>query len=104
MKLLMIKNVIAGSFLFAAMWASAQNGATVESEGEIQSLDFAWNKMVINGYEYDVATSVKVEINGSYGAFTMLEEGMLVEFSYLQFDDGVKRVTEVYEVDEVEEF
>ena len=53
---------------------------------------------------YSVNPNVRVEINGTYGAFTMLEEGMLVEFTFLQFSDGRREINFMREVSEVEEF
>ncbi len=84
--------------------AQQYNAPLAESEGEIFSLNFANSTMNVGGYEFQVASTVKVEIDGTYGAFTMLRKGMLIEFSYYQFDDGVRRIVEIYEVDEVEEY
>ena len=74
-----------------------------DDQGIIQGLDFATNRAVISGYQYEVSPSVRVEINGTYGAFTMLEKGMKIEFSYLQFSDGTREVTEIREVNEIDE-
>ena len=99
-----ISIALVAAFLVFAAIAHAQTAPVAEGQGEIQGLNFAANTMVINGYDYDVDINVDVEINGSYGAFTMLEEGMLIEFSFLHFDDGVRRVVEIFEVDAVEQY
>ena len=83
--------------------AREMNAPLGDDQGVIQGLDFATNRAVINGYRYEVSPTVRVEINGSYGAFTLLEEGMKIEFSYLQFSDGTREVTEIRQVDEIEE-
>lgn len=75
----------------------------VESEGRIDMLNFGAYQARVSGYNYDVSMNVEVEIAGSYGAFTMLEEGMLVQFNYLQFDDGTRQIIEMREVDVIEE-
>ena len=85
-------------------WAQEYNAPEAEGEGEVQALDFGTYDMVINGTMYDVNPNVRVEIGGSYGAFTMLEEGMLVEFTFLQFSDGRREINFMREVDEVEEY
>lgn len=99
-----LKTTVVGVLFSVATLASAQTAPSAEGQGEIHKLDFGGNKMVINGYNYDVDPNVEVEINGSYGAFTMLEEGMLIEYVFLRFDDGSRRVTEIFEVDEIEEY
>ena len=53
-----------------------------ERTGTIQQLDFGANQMIVDGYRYRVAVDVQVEIRGSYGAFTMLEEGMKINMVY----------------------
>ncbi|NKB99258.1 MAG: hypothetical protein GKR90_12295 [Pseudomonadales bacterium] len=92
-------------FVGAGLVHSQQiNAPLADGEGQVQDLNFGANTMVINGYLYQVTDATKVEIDGSYGAFTMLKKGMIVEFSFLRFDDGVRRITELFEVDEVEEY
>jgi hypothetical protein len=75
----------------------------VESQGRIDMLNFGTYEAQISGYDYDVSMNVEVEIAGSYGAFTMLEEGMLVQFNYLQFDDGTRQIIDMQEVESLEE-
>ncbi len=74
-----------------------------EGQGRIDKLNFGNHTAQIGGYDYSVSMNAEVEINNSYGAFTMLEEGMLVEFEYLQFDDGTRRITDMRQVDAIEE-
>jgi len=56
--------------------------APSQNAGVIQELDFGSQTLVIDGIRYGVAVDVKVEIAGSYGAFTMLEEGMRVYYEF----------------------
>lgn len=51
--------------------------------GRIESLDFAANTVIVGGTRYRVAVDVRVEIGGSYGAYTMLTPGMRIRFDYL---------------------
>ena len=80
------------------------NAPEGEGQGEIQSLDFGAYRAFISGSEYGVSQNVKVEIGGTYGAFTMLEEGMLIDFTYLKFKDGYREINFIQEVNEIETF
>ena len=65
--------------------ASAQNADLApmkEMEGVIQELDFAQNAMIFEGIRMHMAPELVVEIRGSYGAFTLLEEGMKALVTY----------------------
>ena len=75
-----------------------------EDQGVIDELSFAGLSMQISGYQYPVSPTVAVEIGGTYGAFTMLTEGMRIRFTYLEFDDGNKLITEIVEDPTAEEF
>ncbi len=97
--------------LVAAVWAlcagavaESYNAPEGEAEGEITELDFGKNTIVVGGYVYDVSASADVQIGGSYGAFTMLEEGMQIEFTYQRFDDGVRKIVGIRQVASVEEY
>ena len=50
--------------------------------GIIEDLDLGNNAMIVQGMRYRVAVDVEVEINGSFGAFTMLQEGMQIHYTY----------------------
>ena len=75
-----------------------------EGEGQIHDLSFGTNEMIIGGVEYQVSQTARVEIAGTFGAFTMLTKGMLVEFTYMHHADGRREIIEMREVAEVEEF
>ena len=79
---------------------SAQQYNVPESSnrGVIQTIDLAHNQMVVSGNRYDVLITAKVEINGTYGAFTMLRAGTRIEFNYKKFDDGVRQIFEIREL------
>ena len=78
--------------------------STLEDSGVIDELDIVAHKVSINGYIYDVSPTVKVEIAGSYGAFTMLEAGMGVVFEAEEYDDGSMMVINIIEDSSVEGF
>lgn len=59
-----------------------------EGAGEIHELDYSASTIVIGGDTYYVKPDAEVQINGTFGAFTMLQKGMLVEFAFKTFSDG----------------
>ena len=74
-----------------------------EGQGQIQALDFATSSVLISGREYSVSETANVEIAGTYGAFTMLTPGMLVEFTFMHYEDGYREIVDMREVSEIEE-
>ena len=72
-------------------------------EGEIHSLDFGNSTMVLQGQTYHVSPTARVEIAGSYGAFTMLQPGMRIAARFLRYDNGRREIFEVVEVPDNQE-
>jgi len=70
------------SMLGSVAFAQDGNEAVVPGFGEIQDVRLETESLVIHGLLYKVAPDAEVEIAGSYGAFTMLKEGMQVRFLY----------------------
>ena len=66
--------------------------------GVIESLSFADATMVVSGYRYRVAVDVKVEIGGSYGAFTMLKPGMPIRYEFLRISPTERRMVLIEEL------
>jgi hypothetical protein len=66
-----------------------------EMSGVIQSLDFGANTMIFEGIRYRMAPDVQVEIRGSYGAFTMLEEGMKAIVTYRLISASEREVVKI---------
>ena len=64
-------------------------------EGTIQTLDFGSNSMIFEGLRYRMAPDVQVEIRGSYGAFTMLQEGMKAAITYRVVSGSERVVTRI---------
>jgi len=81
------KTLLAAALLVvgsAAMAASSLSHLAPQKQmdGTIQALDFGANTMIFEGIRYRMAPDVEVEIRGSYGAFTMLQEGMKALVTY----------------------
>ena len=70
----------------------------IERQGTIHEVDYGTNTAIISGARYSVAIDAHVEIAGSYGAFTMLKEGMSVGFTFDRYADGVSVITEIKEL------
>lgn len=65
-----------------ALAASPDLAPEKDMEGTIQSLDYGANTMIFEGVRFLMAPELTVEIRGSYGAFTMLQEGMKAVVTY----------------------
>ena len=100
-----VRVLLCSLLLMTAGTAAARDylAPEAEAQGEIQALDFGTSSVLISGREYSVSASADVEIAGSYGAFTMLEPGMLVEFTFMHYEDGYREIIELREVSEIEE-
>lgn len=88
-------------WLLLPMAAAAQyegNYPLAEGAGEIQELDFAAQTLVIDGLRYQVAVDARVEIGGSYGAYTMLRTGMQVRFEFLRISAAERRIVLIEEL------
>jgi predicted molibdopterin-dependent oxidoreductase YjgC len=78
--------------------AAAQNYPQASRSGVIEALDFASSSMIVSGYQYDVGVDTRVEIGGSYGAFTMLQPGMRIRFDYLVVSRSERRMVLIQEL------
>ena len=83
--------------LFSASVSALADSALVEGEGRIDQLDLAKNTLTISGRVYAAPIDVPVSINGSYGAFSMLQRGMQVRFEYNVVDGSriLQRLSEL---------
>lgn len=64
-------------------------------DGTIQALDFGANSMVFEGLTFSMAPELEVQIRGSYGAFTMLQEGMKASIVYRVVSGSARVVTRI---------
>lgn len=71
---------------------------TATQVGVVQELDFGRSEMIVNGTRYAVAVDVRVEIGGSYGAFTMLQPGMKIRYDFLVISPSEREIIEIEEV------
>ena len=56
--------------------------AESEIQGQIELVDIPANTVMVNGLNYRVAFDARVEIGGTFGAFTLLQPGMKVRIVY----------------------
>ncbi|MFU8815701.1 MAG: hypothetical protein ACNA7W_10175 [Pseudomonadales bacterium] len=88
--------------LSLSVQAAAQIGADRYPEasrsGIIEALDFGGSNLIVSGYRYYVGVDTRVEIGGSYGAFTMLEPGMQIVFDYLVISPSERRMVRIQEL------
>ncbi len=86
--------------------AAAGEAAVMEAEGTIHAVELEGNTLVIDGVRFHVAFDAKVEIQGTYGAFSLLQPGMKVFFEYrrhtptnLEIFD-IEQLPDNYEIEE----
>jgi hypothetical protein len=82
---------IAGSY--AEDPAIAGSYAMATKAGVIESLEMDTSSIIIGGLRYQVPLDARIEIHGTYGAFTMLEPGMNAVFTYRIIDDHHREIT-----------
>jgi len=88
--------VLAG---FATPGAFAEDAAPQRTKaGIIQEIDLAQSSLIVSGMQYDVAFDAKVEIRGSYGAFSMLATGMQIQFTYLVHSESRRTIIEIKQI------
>lgn len=93
--------LLALTFGLAAHAATRAPGAsfpTASELGVVQELDFNRSEMIVSGNRYSVAIDANVEIGGSYGAFTMLQPGMKIRFSFLVISPSEREIVEIKEI------
>lgn len=66
-----------------------------EMEGTIQKLEFVDNAMVFDGILYHMGPDLVVQIRGTHGAFTMLQEGMKARIAYRVVSESRREVFEI---------
>ena len=75
--------------------AQAASYPEKEGIGYIESIDLEASTLIVNGLRFRVATYAKVTIDGTFGAFTLLREGMLIRYDYLQISSTEREIFEV---------
>lgn len=86
--------------LQVAVAHAAEPGVEYDAEqsGVIERIDLASGTAVIGGLRYSSAPDLKVEINDSYGAFSMLKAGMFVRIYFREPSDRVRQLVFVEQV------
>lgn len=89
--------------LLIVMLAGAVNTASAAAPeatrtGTIQKLNFADGSMILDGNRYYSSPELRVEIAGTYGAFTMLQVGMKVQIVYRVFSESRRDVIEIIQI------
>jgi hypothetical protein len=64
-----------------------------EGTGYIERIDFDASSLIVNGLRFKVPSYAKVTIDGSFGAFTMLREGMLIHYDFLAISATEREIT-----------
>lgn len=96
--LVLLTLLTAGAGVPATAATSDAPYPTASGSGRVEQLDFAGSTLIVEGKRYGIAVDVAVEIGGSYGAFTMLTEGMPVRFEYLQISPSERVMVRIKEL------
>lgn len=84
-------------FLAASLTVTGAQAAYPEKEGigYIEKIELETSTLIVNGLRFRVATDAEVTIDGSYGAFTMLSEGMLIRYDFRQISATEREIFEL---------
>lgn len=69
------------------------NPSVISGEGRITGLNFGKQVAEISGLTFKIPLDAKIEINNSFGAFTLLKKEMIVSFKYNESIDSSGRKT-----------
>ncbi len=93
-RLLLLSCLMATGMLHAEF----QVPALEESEGVVRGLNIENNIAVIDGLSYYIPVDAQVEIRGTFGAFTLLEKGMKVSFSYYRISASHREIVKLIQL------
>lgn len=103
-----LKALVALTGLWLTVAALPAPAAPVDTGvGVIEEINLGTQEMIVSGLSYRVAIDANVEIDGSYGAFTMLRKGMQIEFDYEKHSSTERVITRIqhipdrYSIDQV---
>jgi hypothetical protein len=94
----LLLTLLCGISVSTAARAPGATFPTASQVGVVQELDFGRSQMIVNGTRYSVALDVRVEIGGSYGAFTMLQPGMKIRYDFLVISPSEREIVEIHEI------
>ena len=87
-------------------WAAAAQGLNAgfasddltlyHEQGTLFEMEWESQTAIINGYRYHFEADSKVQINGSYGAWSMLKEGTNVDFLFRLDGMAHRSIVELY--------
>lgn len=97
------RNMLSGLLLFwfvlmPASAATPWNYPERQTVGTIQDVELSESNLIVDGMRYGVAIDAHVEINGSYGAFTMLKTGMKIDFTYKVISESERLIVRIREI------
>jgi hypothetical protein len=84
-------------FFAASLTMTAAQAAYPEKEGigYIESIDFDASTLIVDGLRFRVPSYARVTIDGTFGAFTLLREGMLIRYDFLQISPTEREIVEL---------
>jgi hypothetical protein len=91
--------------LAGAVWAEEMNagfenkdGTLFHEQGIVYEIDYAEQTAYISGLDYFFAADARVQINGSFGAWSMLRPNMKVDFLFRDESQEKRTIVELYQL------
>ncbi len=81
-------------------YGAIQGGPYPERQkaGTIEIVELHKSSLIVDGIRYRVALDAQVEISGSYGAFSMLQVGMKVNFTYRDISNTRREIVRIQQI------
>jgi hypothetical protein len=93
-----VRSALLAAAVALAPFAVADDFSIEAVQGEVESVDFTVNRIVVGGVAYQIAPDASVQIAGTYGAPTMLLPGMKLKVMYRRYPDGVVEIIDAKEL------
>ncbi|MCZ6640255.1 MAG: hypothetical protein O7G86_04105 [Gammaproteobacteria bacterium] len=80
--------------------STVQSGTHAERQkaGIIETVEVNSSGLIVDGIRYRVAIDAQIEIGGSFGAFTMLQAGMKIQFTYKDLSDTRREIVRIEQI------
>jgi len=75
-----------------------QDGTLMHEQGIVHDIDYGGQTAYISGLDYYFAADARVQINGSFGAWSMLVRNMKVDFLFREDAQDRRTIVELYQL------
>lgn len=75
-----------------------QDGTLFHEQGIVHEIDYGGQTAYISGLDYEFAADARVQINGTFGAWSMLVTDMKVDFLFREESQQRRTIVELYQL------